>query len=27
VLYVAVYAFINGAWVVQDTAVYKAATT
>ncbi len=26
VLYVTVYAFINGAWVVQDTAVYLAAT-
>jgi hypothetical protein len=26
VLYVTVYAFINGAWVVQDSAVYKAAT-
>jgi len=26
VLYVSVYAFINGTWVAQDTAVYKAAT-
>lgn len=26
VLYVTLYAFVNGAWVVQDTAVYLAAT-